>query len=90
MGILFGLAALMGGICLLYFWLVAHWFARVLVFLMLAGVVCAVGLVSYGAASAGILVIGVPLAWVIASIPTWGARKRLEKADATFVVPYPR
>jgi hypothetical protein len=66
---------------LLYFWLVAHWFARVLMFLLLG-----VGGFFGGGAITGTLpssvilgVLGIVAAWYVAGIPTyyWQRRNRL-------------
>jgi hypothetical protein len=80
MHVLIGLGA---AVALLYFWLLGHWFARVLVFLFL--VLCAgyVGLIvnkdGDGAAIAGtvVFIIGAILSWPIASIPIVYWRHRL-------------
>jgi hypothetical protein len=75
MHILIGLAM---GVALLYFWLIGHWFARVLVFLMLAcaGFVGGAALtnISPNAPPAGIIIcglIGAALAWPIAGLPVY-------------------
>jgi hypothetical protein len=84
MHILIGLVL---GCALLYFWLVGHWFARVLVFLpmiFLFGFIV-VGIASDGHAASSIgfavSITGVVLAWPISSIPIWyHARDRTSAA----------
>ena len=71
-----------GSIALLYFWLLGHWFARVLVFLGLLVCAAFTGLFvsSRGdAVNAGVAVfiVGVVVAWLLASIPVIYWRKRL-------------
>ena len=74
-------------LALLYFWLIGHWFARVVVFLCLAFPV----LLFAGDANASriyehphlsalaTLVIGCGIAWIVASGPMWvlGLRQRI-------------
>jgi hypothetical protein len=85
MHILIGLAM---GLALLYFWLIGHWFARVIVFLILACVGFAAGasIVNFGLydGHANILgpgllagAVGAALAWPLASIPTYYWRHHL-------------
>ena len=86
MHILIGLVL---GCVLLYFWLVGHWFARVL-FVPIATIAVFVAMfvamvgnshenVSHPAETAVALVIGLIAGWVIAGIPTryWRKRARL-------------
>ena len=63
MHILIGLAA---GVALLYFWLLGHWFARILVCLLFGalGVLLASG-------NAIALICAVVLAWPLASLPIY-------------------
>jgi hypothetical protein len=77
MHILIGLAA---AVALLYFWLVGHWFARVLVFLMLVvltgfcgGALFASIAVKQAETASFVIgaILGAPLAWPLASIPIW-------------------
>lgn len=75
------LIGLVLGCGLLYFWLVGHWFARVLVFLPLAFLLGFIGIgIAYGQhPSAGVFfaVWGVAGAWPVSSIPTWYWRRRM-------------
>jgi hypothetical protein len=64
--ILIGIAM---AIVLLYFWLIGHWFARVLVFLLLA----ALGALIAAGNVAAIIATGL-LAWLIASLPIYYQR----------------
>ena len=70
-----------GGIALLYFWLLGHWFARVLVFLGLTLCAAFAGLFANvrGDVSAGVAVfiIGAVVAWLLASGPIIYWRNRL-------------
>jgi len=68
---------------LLYFWLLGHWFARVVMFLALAVAFGALGALFTGAggppaqnhALVGML-IGAALAWPVSSIPIYYLRSR--------------
>jgi hypothetical protein len=74
--------ALVAGLALLYFWLIGHWFARVLVFLVfiLAGIAAPR---IFDNANPFALLIGFPLAgWVIAAIPTYVHRWRVRAQPA--------
>ena len=81
MEILIGLGI---AVVLLYYWLIGHWFARVLMFPVLAvgtAFMCAV-LFSYitaGPAEATLSIIGAilgaPLAWPLASLPIYYQRR---------------
>lgn len=67
---------------LLYFWLLGHWFARVLVFLGLAGVSGFAGLIvgsTNSNAGAGVTIglLGLGAAWVVAALPTFYWRRRI-------------
>ena len=78
MHILIGLAM---GVALLYFWLIGHWFARVLVFLLLA---CVGGLggTALGADQGGKVVsaiLGIALAWPIAGLPVYYWRYQVRR-----------
>ncbi|HKP26531.1 MAG TPA: hypothetical protein VJV39_21865 [Dongiaceae bacterium] len=80
MEMLIGLAM---GAALLYFWLIGHWFARVLVFLGLAGVAGFVGLIAgHEPGPLGIIVglSGIGLAWLVAEIPTFYWRHWVDAA----------
>jgi hypothetical protein len=86
-------------LALLYFWLVGWWFARVVVFLGLA--VCGFVLGGWFAigfagsppgtallsSPAGVLggLLGVALAWPIASLPIWYLNWRIRRMIATHV-----
>lgn len=81
MHILIGLCL---AVVLLYFWLIGHWFARVLVFLLLASVtfiiVCIVGQEPGKPATGPILgVLAATLAWPIAGLPTYYWNHRLRE-----------
>lgn len=93
MGELIGLG---GGLALLYFWLIGHWFARVVVFLLFAisGALMADGDAQYGALT---LLAGFGGGWLIASAPTWFHQRKAEQQKETrrdrsepFIIPYPR
>jgi hypothetical protein len=80
------LIGLLLGIALLYFWLIGHWFARVLVFLLLA-VLMALGGGSLLADTAkppnpasGIFgaILGAALAWPVSGIPIYYWRWRIK------------
>jgi hypothetical protein len=58
-------------LALLYWWLLGHWFARVLVFLTLA----ALAALSFLGDPAE-LVVAVVLAWLVASLPVYIRRNR--------------
>ena len=82
MHILIGLAI---AVALLYFWLIGHWFARVLVFLALgigifAIAASAINFGLYGGkAPLGLLFVELPLAalaWPLASLPAYYWRQR--------------
>jgi hypothetical protein len=87
MHILIGLAM---GVALLYFWLVGHWFARVLVFLAL-GAGLFVGGAAIGSAAGDqsswlvLGLLGAVVAWFVSGIPTYywlhrlGYQSRLRK-----------
>jgi hypothetical protein len=77
------LIGLLLGIALLYFWLVGHWFARVLMLLALAPLFAFIGCVLFvgipGATPIAITIggmIGAGLAWPVASLPTYHWRRR--------------
>jgi hypothetical protein len=75
---------------LLYFWLLGHWFARVLVFLALIPcLIMAARLFAegYSWGYAGLFVLAFPAAWLVAGVPIW-VRKRVKSEP--FVIPYPR
>lgn len=76
MHIIIGLAA---GVALLYFWLIGHWFARVLVFLMLAcGGFLAGGAMAHDMPSWIVLgTICAALTWPLAGLPVYYWRWRL-------------
>jgi len=81
MEMLIGLAI---GTALLYFWLIGHWFARVLVFLGLAGLSSFAGLIvgatsSNAAAGITIGLIGILVAWGLAAIPTFYWRRLMQR-----------
>ena len=77
------IAGLAIGIALLYFWLIGHWFARVLVFLMLGAIGFLLGL-SVGTDQGGRVVcgiIGAVLAWPIAGLPVYFWRHQSRVLD---------
>lgn len=82
MHILIGLAM---AAALLYFWLLGHWFARILVFLCLLGFPVILGLAvsadknEAGAQIGGLVVfiISAVVVWLVASIPIYYWRYRL-------------
>ena len=68
------------GLVLLYGWLVAQWFARVLMFLVLAGLGVVIGSsVAPMPAAFGFEIAGVAVAWFLAALPTyyWRHQNRL-------------
>ena len=84
------LIGLLLGVALLYFWLIGHWFARVLVFLLLA-VLMALGGGSLLADTAkpsnpasGIFgaIVGAVLAWPVSGIPIYYWRWRIKELAA--------
>lgn len=71
------LAGLALGAALLYYWLVGHWFARVLMFIVLEAI--ALGLIVLGLLWPGFFVLAailMGLAWWIASLPIAYWRKQ--------------
>jgi hypothetical protein len=84
--ILVGIGA---AVVLLYFWLLGHWFARVLTFLVLAIPLAFLG-ASYAhdpvAALFGV-VVGGTAAWFLAGIPIYVRRRQARGHDATFNAP---
>lgn len=84
MHILIGLCM---GLVLLYFWLLAHWFARVLMFLLLGAIFGAAGLAlgddpNHQGGALMIALIGVVAAWFVAGIPIYYWRPRISAALA--------
>ena len=73
MHILIGLAAILA---LLYFWLAGNWFARLLVFLMLAALAI-VGIADKQPDHEIIALIVAATMWPVASIPTYYWRQRM-------------
>jgi len=74
------IVGLLLAIALLYFWLIGHWFARVLVFLMLAvvGFIAGVNIPPHNPTGSIICgIIGAALAWPLASIPIYYWRRRV-------------
>jgi hypothetical protein len=74
------IVGLLLAIALLYFWLIGHWFARVLVFLMLAvvGFIAGVNVTPHNPAGSIICgIIGAVLAWPLASIPIYYWRRQI-------------
>ena len=75
------IVGLLLAIALFYFWLIGHWFARVLVFLMLAVVGFIAGAnVPTSPSPAGSIIcglIGAALAWPLASIPIYYWRHQI-------------
>ena len=83
MHILIGIAM---AVALLYWWLIGHWFARVLVFLLLAcvGFVAGAALAntSPNAPAAGVIIlglIGAAFGWPIAGLPTYYWRHQMRE-----------
>jgi len=80
MHILIGLAM---ALALLYFWLLAHWYARILMFLVMAAALGAggAGLGSLkqdgGFATVVIGLVGIGLAWPLAGIPVYRQRHQI-------------
>lgn len=85
MGILIGLAV--AGV-LLYFWLLAHWFARVICFLAFAAIFGLAGALWFASINhdatfvGGIL--GAALAWPVSGIPIYYWRYRLTGSIARY------
>lgn len=75
------LVGLLLATALLYFWLIGHWFARVLVFLLLGAAGFVIGAISGHDAPASIIfgVAGVAIAWYVAALPTWYWRHKIEQ-----------
>ena len=85
MHILIGLAI---AVALLYFWLIGHWFARILVFLLFgcggfAGGAAIAGLFPNPSLAAATILglIGVALMWPIASLPIYWRRFQSRDLD---------
>lgn len=82
MHILIGLAI---ALALFYFWLIGHWFARVLVFLILAVIGFCLGAAAVSAPETnafGLILfglLGAALAWPIAGLPVYYWRWRLRQ-----------
>jgi hypothetical protein len=75
------LIAIVLALVVLAAWLSGHWFARVIVMLVLGGFVWAVALEFKGTehgieSSLLAFILGLPCAWVIASLPTYYWRHR--------------
>lgn len=75
---------------LLYFWLLGHWFARILTFLLLAAMFGVIGAMLTGMekppeASHGWvgLLLGAALAWPVAGIPIYYWRHEIRKIEAS-------
>ena len=87
------LIGLVLAVMLLYGWLIGHWFARVLVFLLLAGVtfvvVCFVAQEPGKPAVGPILgLLAATLAWPIAGLPTYYWRHQMrEYLSAAYGIP---
>jgi hypothetical protein len=82
MHILIGVALACG---LLYFWLVGHWFGRVLAFLVFAGLLGLGGgmaLADSHAAAPGAFgaILGIALAWPVSGIPIYVRRAQIRAA----------
>jgi hypothetical protein len=80
------LVALAVGVVLLYYWLLGHWFARVLTFLALAVIMgMGLALLMASAANAGAangpfgLLLGAALAWPVSGIPAYYWRWRFKQ-----------
>jgi hypothetical protein len=74
------IVGLLLAIALFYFWLIGHWFARVLVFLMLAvvGFIAGANVTQHNPTGSIICgIIGVALAWPLASIPIYYWRRQI-------------
>ncbi len=72
-------------VALLFLWLCGHWFGRVLAFLAMGagfGIVGFVALSSGRGGAVGFLgfLLGLGLAWLLASVPTWLQRRRAAPA----------
>lgn len=73
------------GVALLYFWLVGHWFARVLTFLIVVSLFFIFSIGFFG--TAGLLgfvriPVSIGVAWLISSGPTWYWRDRMRTIAA--------
>lgn len=88
MEILIGLAL---GVALLYLWLAGHWFGRVLMFLLLAGIIGGLLCVAVtpadldGAANPlGFIgfIVGTVIAWFVSGIPAYKRRRQIKVASA--------
>lgn len=75
------LACLGLGVALLYFWLIGHWFARVLVFIGLEAIalffLCLMSFIHPGFGLFGLFLL--VAAWPLARIPTWHWQKEIRR-----------
>ena len=81
---------LAAAVALLYFWLLGHWFARIVAFLLFA-VITGLGGGAMFAAIAAVpnaqgpfivgAILGLPLAWPLASLPIYYYRRQARKLD---------
>ena len=77
MHILIGLCM---GLALLYYWLLGHWFARVLMCILLVLMGVLIGLANmdrHPEFAAPLMLIGAGAGWAAGSAPVWYWRKRL-------------
>src|SRR4249920_299096 len=77
---------LAAAVAMLYFWLLGHWFARIVAFLLFAVItgLCGAALFSVThetAASVIGAIMFVPLAWPLASLPIYYYRRQARKLD---------
>jgi len=71
------------GIALLYFWLVGHWFARILMFIVLTVLFSAVALAGDNrepATNLFLLALAIGAGWIVASLPLYYWRRRIARA----------
>jgi hypothetical protein len=74
------------GICLgltgLYFWLVGHWFARIIAFVALVALLGGVATMIWPQASPAPFAAGAMLAWPLAGLPQYYRRAKAQKGAA--------
>ena len=80
------LTGLLFAMAVLFLWLSCHWFGRVLAFIAFGALFGLLGFIALGQGQGGAgygligLLLGLALAWVVASLPIWWQR-RLRKAE---------
>jgi len=73
------IAGLVLGLAALYFWLIGHWFGRVIGFLAFAASFGLAGLAIGGPGAAAVAVV---VAWFVSGIPIYVRRRQAARLDA--------